>query len=760
MKRWTHKLVGALLAVLLLVCLLPTISTPASAALIAQGTCGDNINWTLDGTTLTLTGSGAMYDYDYEYGTRYDYTKAKTPWAKYTTQITAVKLSPSITHIGEMAFFQFTRLTSVEASGVLTVGNDAFNSCTALKSISLPAAVTIGNNAFYSCSSLSALEAAKVVSVGNSAFYNTPLASVSMNSAKSIGKSAFENCGHLTQVSLTAVENIGNNAFKNCKNLTAANFPNAVNVGEKAFAECHKLSSINLPKLTLLKQYTFQNCIALTSVDLPAVLSMESFPFSGCTGLTTVRMASIMAVPNHGFELAKNLVTVDMPSLTTLGEYAFNACESLRTINIPKVNTMKAHAFRHCSSLSEISMPLMTSIPNNCFYGCASLQKVDAPMVTRIGNFAFQECYALQMIDFPYVTHIGNCAFYLCTNLTEAYIPAVKTIDQNGFNSCRSLSLLSISTDLEAVNARAFEGCSALKSMYVKQTKPKWEPLTIAALNNDYVRSAKIIYGTPPFSVDPLPDYITVGKGFNAQLSVITHGGSGTYQWQVCTPGSENWTNISGATAAAVSYGPMALNQDGTKLRCQVTSRHGETVVSEVVEVKVSPFADTDAGAYYYQPILWALEKGITTGTSDTTFAPYAPCTRGQVVTFLWRAAGSPEPASAENPFSDVNEGPFYKAILWAVEQGITTGYDDGTFRPAASCTRGQIATFLWRANGSPELASSENPFSDVKDGPFYQAILWAVEQGITTGYTDGTFRPDESCTRAHIVTFLYRSYK
>ena len=144
---------------------------------------------------------------------------------------------------------------------------------------------------------------------------------------------------------------------------------------------------------------------------------------------------------------------------------------------------------------------------------------------------------------------------------------------------------------------------------------------------------------------------------------------------------------------------------------------------------------------------------------SVTHFAPSNPCTRGQVVTFLWRAAGSPEPEGNENPFTDISEGQYYyKAVLWAVENGITTGMTTTTFVPNNSCTRGQIATFLWRATGSPEPESDENPFPDVTGGPFYKAILWAVENGITTGYTDGTFRPGNVCTRGNIVTFMYRA--
>ena len=171
------------------------------------------------------------------------------------------------------------------------------------------------------------------------------------------------------------------------------------------------------------------------------------------------------------------------------------------------------------------------------------------------------------------------------------------------------------------------------------------------------------------------------------------------------------------------------------------------------------PFVDVTAEDYFYEPVLWAVERGVTGGINAMQFAPGNPCTRGQVVTFLWRAKGSPEPESTNHPFTDISADKYYyKAVLWAVENGITAGLTATTFAPNNACTRGQIATFLWRANGSPEPQSSENPFSDVTEGPFYKAILWAVEEGITTGYTDGTFRPNASCTRGHIVTFLYRA--
>ena len=170
-------------------------------------------------------------------------------------------------------------------------------------------------------------------------------------------------------------------------------------------------------------------------------------------------------------------------------------------------------------------------------------------------------------------------------------------------------------------------------------------------------------------------------------------------------------------------------------------------------------FVDVPADAYFYDAVLWAVENDITSGVDETHFAPNATCTRAQAVTFLWRAAGSPEPESREMTFTDVAEGSYYHdAVLWAVENGITKGTSDTTFSPDATCSRGQIVTFLWRAQESPD-ADGANPFTDVADDAYYaDAVLWAVENGITTGTTDTTFSPSNDCTRAQIVTFLWRA--
>jgi len=178
-----------------------------------------------------------------------------------------------------------------------------------------------------------------------------------------------------------------------------------------------------------------------------------------------------------------------------------------------------------------------------------------------------------------------------------------------------------------------------------------------------------------------------------------------------------------------------------------------------VKEVETSPFSDVSTSAYYYEAVKWAQEKGITGGIGNGLFGPNQPCTRAQIVTFLWRAAGSPEP-KAMSSFADVSTDAYYaKAVAWAVENGITTGTGDGKFSPDATCTREEAVTFLFRAIG--KLVDSKAEFSDVLTDSYYaNAVAWAVVNGVTNGIGDGLFGPNNSCTRAQIVTFLFRAYQ
>ncbi len=202
----------------------------------------------------------------------------------------------------------------------------------------------------------------------------------------------------------------------------------------------------------------------------------------------------------------------------------------------------------------------------------------------------------------------------------------------------------------------------------------------------------------------------------------------------------------------------VLLTAGGTALASNYSGTDGTN--QEVLLQSSNPFVDVNESHFFYDSVLWAVEKGITSGISATQFGPTLTCSRAQVVTFLWRYAGSPAPKSARNPFKDVQAGLWYtNAVLWAVEQGITSGISTTEFAPDQPCNRAQVVTFLWRFMKQPEPTKANNMFTDVESGSWYEkAVLWAQEMGITTGTSAGTFSPNGICQRAQVVTFLYRT--
>ena len=249
---------------------------------------------------------------------------------------------------------------------------------------------------------------------------------------------------------------------------------------------------------------------------------------------------------------------------------------------------------------------------------------------------------------------------------------------------------------------------------------------------------------------------LEVGKSY--QLSAVKEPAN--------AEGSLTWTSSKPAVAAVDQTGKVTAKGEGTAtitVTCGTKSAACTVTVSKplVPEVPGTSFTDVPAGAYYEEAVGWAVEKGITKGTSDSTFTPDGVCTRAQAVTFLWRAAGSPAAKAGSLPFADVKAGSYYDdAVRWAVENGVTVGTSATTFSPNATCSRAQIVTFLWRAQKSP-AAGSANPFDDVASSAYYaDAVQWAVQKDITKGTGATAFSPDANCIRAQIVTFLYRSMK
>ena len=288
---------------------------------------------------------------------------------------------------------------------------------------------------------------------------------------------------------------------------------------------------------------------------------------------------------------------------------------------------------------------------------------------------------------------------------------------------------------------------------------------------------------------------ITVGTGENAQTyylvvtNIVTKpSGSGSYTptYPVDAPdktehGRVNVSpkNASKGDIVTITVKPdggyvletiMVIDKNGNELKLtdQGNGKYtfvmpsGKVVVKAAFMEENSPlhfFYNVPNNAHYYEAVKWAVENAITTGVGNNLFAPSQPCTRAQIVTFLWRTAGSPEPKTMRS-FSDVPANSYYaKAVVWAVENGITTGTGDGKFSPNATCTRAQSVTFLYRAMGTTPVEMKG--FTDVAKGSYYaDAVAWAVENGVTNGIGNGLFSPDGGCTRAQIVTFLYRTYQ
>ena len=249
---------------------------------------------------------------------------------------------------------------------------------------------------------------------------------------------------------------------------------------------------------------------------------------------------------------------------------------------------------------------------------------------------------------------------------------------------------------------------------------------------------------------------LEVGKSY--QLSAVKEpaNAEGSLTWTSSKPAVAAVDQSGKVTAKGEGTATITVTCGTKSAACTVT-------VSKplVPEVPGTSFTDVPAGAYYEEAVGWAVKEGITKGTSDSTFTPDGVCTRAQAVTFLWRAAGSPAAKAGSLPFADVKAGSYYDdAVRWAVENGVTVGTSATTFSPNATCSRAQIVTFLWRAQKSP-AAGSANPFDDVADSAYYaDAVQWAVQKDITKGTGATAFSPDANCIRAQIVTFLYRSMK
>lgn len=314
----------------------------------------------------------------------------------------------------------------------------------------------------------------------------------------------------------------------------------------------------------------------------------------------------------------------------------------------------------------------------------------------------------------------------------------------------------------EAANPIALENGKHTFTVTAKNCDPFSGEFTVSANPETHTQTVAMTYlpsSSSSGSSRPRYDVTTPSKPENGSVAVDPERArSGSRVTVTVTPDS------------GYKLGDLVVtDKDGKKLELTdkgngqytftMPSGKVEVAAEFVKEVEISPFADVATDAYYYDAVKWAVEKGVTNGVSETLFGPDQACTRAQIVTFLWRAAGSPEPKSGSS-FADVAADAYYaKAVAWAVENGITKGTSETTFHPDETCTRAQGVTFLYRALG--KLAAAQAGFTDVAADSYYaDAVNWAAENGVTKGISETLFGPDGSCTRAQIVTFLYRAYQ
>ena len=619
---------------------------------ILTGVCGDDLTWTLNGSgVLTISGTGNMYDFSYYY-------EPMIPWADHVEEIKSV----------------------VVEEGAASIGNFAFSNAANLTSVTLPDTLTL------------------------------------------IGESAFRNCGQLTDVvwseNLAEVKGF---AFMNCTALPSADLGSEIQlIGNSAFYGCSGLEEVNLGESLLgIDTLAFGGCTSLTEISMPdTVEALGSDVFNGCTALTTVKLSEgLKNLPAYTFNECTSLVNVTMPEyLTTIGERCFYYCQSLESIDLPvSLIAMDNDAFGHCIKLHDIEFPMALSF---------------------VGYFAFNGCTSLGNLEFPpALTYFTGGMFYDCTGLTEIVFPMGTTyVDDDAFAGCSNVKKIVFTGDLPTILG-AFIGIEA----------DAWYP----AGNATWTSEALLNYGG--------------SLTWHAMCEEHSFG-----KWNHVVPATCTESGIDERTCSACQWTEQRISEPTGHIWDEGTeNENGETVYTCLIcgatsdELPfVNPFTDVKEGDWYYDSVMWAVKNGITTGATETTFDPNGKCLRASVVTFLWRAKGCPEPTMTNNPFTDVKESDFfYKAVLWAVEEGITNGTTATTFAPYDECNRAAVVTFLYRAMGEPQVGSTENPFSDVVATAWYgPAVLWAVENGITNGMGDGTFGIGTTCNRAQVVTFLYRT--
>ncbi len=479
----------------------------------------------------------------------------------------------------------------------------------------------------------------------------------------------------------------GGSVFEGRKDIISVSIPkSAYAIGGNAFADCTGLTNLTIPDgVTQIANKAFAGCSGLTSLTIPgSVRTIGTGAFAGCTGLTSLTLCD---------------------GVGTIGGEAFQGCTGLTNVSFPGTATIESLAFRGCTNLSNITVPATVRISGNPFDGTAWWEKQGDWLILNGTLLAYQGNNANIVIP-NNVTCIGGGWYQgLGEDVSSITIPHnVTTINDNAFWHINGITSITIPDSVTYIGDRAF----ADTGLITVKIPDSVTSIGYAAFDECSDLTGIII----PSSVS------TIERGaFDRCPKLTIHGSTGSY-----------------AEAYAKEY--------------------SIPFVSDLAPVStVGGFIDVQEGAYFAEPVLWAVNEKITAGTAVNTFSPNKVCTKAEILTFLWRSQGEPEP-TIDPPYSGLSPNDYYyKAALWACETGLVTSGDFG--RP---CSRSFAVMYLWKLAGSPSAIPSN--FTDApKDAEYAQAVAWAVEQGITQGTSATTFSPDTTCTRGQIVTFLYRAF-
>ena len=676
----------------------------------------------------------------------------------------------------------------------------AFNYTQNLQTIDFNNVTAFADKAVYGNQALQEIVLKNAASLGNQAFSgNKEVTSVLLEKAPTtVGKSVFSSCTNLTSVTLPDdMQELPNGMFAFCTALKTLTFPAQLkSIGDSCFDAAGLSGDLVIPESVKKIGYlAFRNCHGLTSITVegnPTFINKDgqNLAFQFCNNLLWMKA---------NFNIIKQVVNITTPDQYK-GEtfepqnsswFTADGKEVGSSTNIDQETTfyrwftkkvlLNANGGQNNGDIQEVYAFFAPALgetktiqfPSRYNRGQVSyVVKVDDTKFTRDG-YTFKEWTGDAAGEKPYEIgkHIYNYmpdAIYAQWSkvIDEDTYFVSPTIDDQTYTGTELKPAVKVTKNGEVIETGYSVEYSANTNVGTATATVKVGDTVIGTATFNIVKAK------PTVSITDEPASLVGGGKVTLTVTGVPEEGNVTV---TCDNGitvdSENGTYSAVLPNRTVSYTFTANYDESTnytaasaKCEVSVTRRYSSPSTPVTPEPEPTPeetvkFSDVSTSAYYYDAVKWAVENGVTDGVSATLFAPYEPCTRGQIVTFLWRAAGSPEPETVSS-FSDVPASAYYaKAVEWAVENGITNGLTETTFAPDATCTRGQSVTFLYRALGK-KVESSAN-FTDVKSDAFYAAaVSWAVKNDVTNGTSATTFSPNADCTRAEIVTFLYRAYQ